>query len=190
MKLSHEKKKRWGLALIAIALGIEALYHLGIHPLTVRQQGLQEEITKLDAETESLMKMKKKLLQDAQRAKSGRSRLNEIEAQMPDDVPETWTFRQVSKIMQKHSVEVSSTHVLFIPELSAILLPGSQYEMYYYTCEIKAELFSLGKVLMDLENTFPSATVEGLTIKAGEGGAPHIHQVQLKTGFLMRRGNK
>lgn len=40
---------------------------------------------------------------------------------------------------------------------------------------------------MDLENTFPTAVIESLTIISGGGGAPHLHEIQIKIGFLKKK---
>lgn len=187
MKSPREKQKRLVLALLVITLTWGFLYILVVQPLKARQEFSQQKAIELKGKIDELTKTKMQLIKDVQIAKAYRQHLDKIESQMPEGVVETWTIKEVQQIAQRHSLTLFSTHILFEPNLSSILLPSAQYEIYYYHCNIQSELFRLGKFLMDFENTFPTAAIESLTITSGEGGAPYLHEAQIKVSFLKKK---
>lgn len=187
MKLTSEKQKKviaTGFLTLLITL---ALYLFAIQPFLAKGKNFRQETGRFNEEIENLKKTKSRLSLDAQKVDQYRQQLEKIEAQMPEGPPDTWTIEKVYQISQRHALTLSSSHVISTPELSAILLPESQYEIYYYFCNLKVELFHLGKFLMDLENSFPTAAVDGLTVLPGMGEAPYIHEAQIKLSFLKKK---
>lgn len=187
MKLSPEKQKKVAVAGLVTALMVVALYCLGIQPLGARAKNLRREAGRVQGEIENLKKVKERLSLDAQAIGQYRQKLSKFEEQMPEGVIDTWTIEKVSQVSQPHALTLSSTQVLSTPELSAILLPNSQYETYYYACKLKMELPVLGQFLMEIENTFPSMVVDSLTIMAGAGGTPHLHEAEIRMSFLRKK---
>lgn len=187
MKLSPEKQKQVALASLITALLVLALYFLGIQPLGEKASHLRREAGRVQGEIENLKKVKERLSLDAQAIGQYRRKLSRFEEQMPEGAIDTWTIEKVSQVSQPHALTLSSTQVLSTPELSAILLPNSQYETYYYTCKLRMELPVLGEFLMNLENTFPAMVVDSLTIMAGAGGTPYLHEAEIRVSFLRKK---
>jgi Tfp pilus assembly protein PilO len=179
MKLSPEKQKQLGMAILAVAMVLVGTWYSGTQFVTnskVRNdreaRRLADEITKRRGE---ILKEKS----NRENAKIYQDSIKTWEARMPTGNPETWLERELNTMANRQKLSLSSTALQQVKEFSDFRFKDQPYHLLGVHIEFFGEFNQIGKFIQDVENNSPLMEVHEVSISSGSEKAKYIHKVKI-----------
>ena len=186
MKLSPEKQKNLILTIMVVAIAIGSLWWFLIHGLEKMGKTNAQNLKKLKEKVDNQQKEIDKEIADRNASESYKTFIAQQEQQMPTNNTETWLFKEISVLAERHKLSVVNTALESFPDLSDFKFKGQPYKLAGFKFSFKGELNQIGSFLRDLENNKPLAEVYEITITAGSDVAPHIHTVDVRISMVTK----
>lgn len=186
MKLTPEKQKNLSLAILIVVILIVGMWYFFINTQRQSEKTGRTELTKLKEDVKQRSSAIVKEKNDRNQATVYQAYISTYEEQMPKGNPETWLVRTLSDLATQQKLQLSSTMIESLSELSDFKFKNQPYKLVGFRFEFKGEFNQIGKFIETLENKMPLMEVDDLSISAGSDVAPHIHSIAMRISMVTK----
>ena len=188
MTFTREKKRTLILVIVCGLMVLASSYYFGFRWINeARGESEKREVTL----AENIEKMNKTIDDGAAAEKKIQmigAKLKPVREQMPPEQAETWIARAIDTVATRHKLKLKGSR-LVDPDPFAIdeVKVFQHFGLVGYAFSIQGTYFQLGEFLADLEGTLSLMVVEHISINAGAGGAPNIHEMSVKVDMVTQK---
>ncbi len=188
MTLSNEKKKTLALVVIVGLTVLIVSYYFGFRWINEAR----DQTDKKEHAFSEKAGMMNKTIEDGKVAQKKielfEMRLKPVRDQMPPERAETWLARTMDAVATRHQLKLKGSRLsdpdaIMLGEVKAF----KHFGLVGYVFNVQGNYFQLGEFLADLEGAHPLLVVESMTINAGAGGAPNIHDMAVKINMVTNK---
>ncbi len=186
MKLTPEKQKNLILTILVVVIVVFGLWYFMINTQRQNEKTGREDLLKLE---ESVKKQSSAILKeksDKSQATAYQAYISAYEEQMPKGNPETWLVKTLSDLATQQKVQLSSTVIESLAELSYFKFKDQPYKLVGFRFELKGEFNQLGKFIEEIENKMPLMEVDSLSVIAGSEVAPYVHTISMRISMVTK----
>ena len=188
MTLTNEKKKMLALVVVVGLTVLIVSYYFGFHWINKardqtdeKEQALSENVDKMNKTIEDGKIAEKKI-------EMVEAKLKPVRDELPPERAETWLARAMDTVATRHQLKLKGSRLAepdpFVVEEVKVF---RHFGLVGYAFNVQGTYFQLGEFLADLEGAHSLMVIESMTINAGAGGAPNMHDMAVKINMVTNK---